>query len=95
MSSTDDDVTRDWLGDTPRPDPLRAARASTTPTLPKRFYKEAGLQRTEAGYRLVLDGRGANTPVAGRSPCPRSPSAKRSPPSGGHKASPSTRARCR
>ncbi|KQT50117.1 ATPase [Methylobacterium sp. Leaf456] len=69
MSSTDDDVTRDWLGDTgeaPRPDPQRAARAGSTPALPKRFYKEAGLSQTEAGHRLVLDGRGANTP--GRRP---------------------------
>ena len=72
MSSTEDDVTRDWLGEpgdsgeTPRPDPLRAARASTTPPLPKRFYGEAGLAESEGGHRLVLDGRGANTP--GRRP---------------------------
>lgn len=70
--STDDDVTRDWpggpgdLGETPRPDPLRAARASTAPPLPKRFYEQAGLAEIEAGHRLVLDGRGANTP--GRRP---------------------------
>ncbi len=69
MSTTDDDVTRDWLGEpgeAQRPDPQRAARASSTPPLPKRFYKEAGLSRTEAGPRLVRDGRGAYTP--GRRP---------------------------
>ncbi|GJE78176.1 MULTISPECIES: ATP12 family chaperone protein [Methylorubrum] len=69
MSTTDDDVTRDWLGepgDASPPDPVRAARANTAPPLPKRFYKEAGLAAVEGGHRLVLDGRGANTP--GRRP---------------------------
>lgn len=69
MSTSGDDVTRDWLGepgDDPKPDPIRAARASTAPTLPKRFYREAGVVQAEGGFRLVLDGRGANTP--GRRP---------------------------
>ncbi|MBD8906160.1 ATP12 family chaperone protein [Methylorubrum zatmanii] len=69
MTISGDDVTRDWLGepgDDPNPDPIRAARASTAPTLPKRFYAEAGIAPVEGGFRLVLDGRGANTP--GRRP---------------------------
>ncbi|MEH3117426.1 MAG: ATPase [Methylorubrum populi] len=69
MSTSGDDVTSDWLGepgDDPKPDPIRAARASTAPTLPKRFYEEAGIAEAEGGFRLVLDGRGANTP--GRRP---------------------------
>ncbi|AWN38579.1 ATP12 family chaperone protein [Methylobacterium radiodurans] len=62
-----DDVTSDWLSDEPgRPDPMRAARAQTKPTLPKRFYKEAAFSEGEHGYRLTLDGRPANTP--GRNP---------------------------
>ncbi|CAO4177871.1 ATPase [Methylorubrum populi] len=69
MITSGDDVTRDWLGepgDDPNRDPIRAARASTAPTLPKRFYAEAGIAPAEGGFRLVLDGRGANTP--GRRP---------------------------
>ncbi|WP_232629670.1 ATP12 family chaperone protein [Methylobacterium sp. Leaf118] len=69
MSSTDDDVTRDWLGepgDAPRPDPQQAARGSGAPRLPKRFYARAEIAETEHGHRLLLDGRGANTP--GRRP---------------------------
>lgn len=69
MSTSGDDVTRDWLGepgDDGKHDPVRAARASTAPTLPKRFYAQAGIAEAEGGFRLVLDGRGANTP--GRRP---------------------------
>ncbi|KMO27758.1 ATPase, partial [Methylobacterium tarhaniae] len=56
------DVTRDWLGDPEaQPDPVRAARQSGKPALPKRFYKEAGIAKAEDGYRLVLDGRPAHT----------------------------------
>ena len=58
------DVTRDWLGDPEgTPDPVRAARQSAKPALPKRFYKEAGIAPSEDGYRLVLDGRPARTPA--------------------------------
>ncbi len=58
------DVTRDWLGDPEgTPDPVRAARQSAKPALPKRFYKEAGIAPAEDGYRLVLDGRPARTPA--------------------------------
>ncbi len=69
MSTSGDDVTHDWLGepgDGAKPDPIRAARAGTGPALPKRFYEQAGIAAFEGGFRLVLDGRGANTP--GRRP---------------------------
>ncbi len=51
---------------TPADDPLRAARAAGRPSLPKRFYEQAGVSEDAGGWRLVLDGRGANTP--GRRP---------------------------
>lgn len=62
----EDDPTRAWLGepdDTPRPDPVKAARALGRPSLPKRFYKEAGFTEGEGGFRLALDGRTAKTPA--------------------------------
>lgn len=61
-----DDVTSDWLGDpagTTERDIPRAARGDGRPARPKRFYKEAGLSEGEGGFRLTLDGRGANTPA--------------------------------
>lgn len=58
------DVTSDWLGDPEGvPDPVRAARQSAKPALPKRFYTEASVAPAEDGYRLVLDGRPARTPA--------------------------------
>ncbi|SOR26660.1 conserved protein of unknown function; putative domain ATP12 chaperone protein [Methylorubrum extorquens] len=69
MSTSGEDVTRDWLGEpgeNGKPDRVQASRAGTGPTLPKRFYAQAGLAEAEGGFRLVLDGRGANTP--GRRP---------------------------
>ncbi|MFH6782608.1 MULTISPECIES: ATP12 family chaperone protein [Methylobacterium] len=58
------DVTQDWLGDPEAsPDPVRAARQSAKPALPKRFYEEAGVAPAEDGFRLVLDGRPARTPA--------------------------------
>ncbi|GJD61649.1 ATP12 family chaperone protein [Methylobacterium frigidaeris] len=66
------DVTRDWLGDPEAtPDPVRAARQSAKPALPKRFYKEAGVAQAEDGYRLVLDGRPAHTPARRRLAVPQ------------------------
>ncbi|AWB23996.1 ATPase [Methylobacterium currus] len=66
------DVTRDWLGDPePQPDPVRAARQSAKPALPKRFYKEAGVAQAEDGHRLVLDGRPALTPARRRLAVPQ------------------------
>ncbi|MGX7707122.1 ATP12 family chaperone protein [Methylobacterium sp. Gmos1] len=66
------DVTRDWLGDPEAtPDPVRAARQSAKPALPKRFYTEAGVAEAEDGYRLVLDGRPAHTPARRRLAVPQ------------------------
>lgn len=60
--STDDPA--EWLGDAPPVhDPHKAVRAQTRPALPKRFYKVAGLAGSEEGFRLILDGRSANTPA--------------------------------
>ena len=58
-----DDANRDRLGEPdPRPDPVKSARGPAK-ALPRRFYKQAGLEATEGGFRLTLDGRGANTPA--------------------------------
>jgi chaperone required for assembly of F1-ATPase len=66
------DVTRDWLGDPEaQADPVRAARQSAKPALPKRFYTEAGIAQAEDGYRLVLDGRPAHTPARRRLAVPQ------------------------
>ncbi len=66
------DVTRDWLGDPEaQPDPVRAARQSAKPALPKRFYTEAGVAQAEDGHRLVLDGRPALTPARRRLAVPQ------------------------
>ncbi len=89
MSTTDDDVTRDWLGepgDASPPDPVRAARANTAPPLPKRFYKEAGLAAVEGGHRLVLDGRGPTRRADARSRCRARRWAGRSPQNGRRRA---------
>ncbi|TGE00287.1 ATP12 family chaperone protein [Methylobacterium nonmethylotrophicum] len=69
---TTNDVTRDWLGDPEaQPDPVRAARHSAKPALPKRFYTAAGVAPAEDGYRLVLDGRPAHTPARRRLAVPQ------------------------
>lgn len=41
---------------------MRAAQAGMKPTLPKRFYKEAGVAEREGLFHLTLDGRTAKTP---------------------------------
>lgn len=56
----------DWLGEPQSPapaDPAVADRGPGKPALPKRFYEQAGLAEGEAGFRLTLDGRPANTPA--------------------------------
>lgn len=47
----------------PRMSPLDAARAGLQPTLPRRFYREAGVAQVPEGYVLTLDGRPARTPA--------------------------------
>lgn len=41
---------------------MRAAQAGMKPTLPKRFYKEAGVEERGGLFHLTLDGRTAKTP---------------------------------
>jgi chaperone required for assembly of F1-ATPase len=58
-----DPSSRDWLPPPDEPDPQRAARATMKPILPKRFYRQAGIEKREGGFALVLDGRPARTPA--------------------------------
>ncbi|WP_243375400.1 ATP12 family chaperone protein [Microvirga solisilvae] len=53
---------RDWFPDQDEPNPMRAAQAGMKPTLPKRFYKEAGVEERDGLFHLTLDGRVAKTP---------------------------------
>lgn len=41
---------------------MRAAQAGMKPSLPKRFYKEAGVEERDGLFHLALDGRMAKTP---------------------------------
>jgi chaperone required for assembly of F1-ATPase len=41
---------------------MRAAQAGMKPALPKRFYKEAGVEERDGLFHLTLDGRVAKTP---------------------------------
>ena len=43
-------------------DPLGSVKRDSRPALPKRFYREAGVEAGEGAFALVLDGRGAKTP---------------------------------
>jgi chaperone required for assembly of F1-ATPase len=44
-------------------DPMEAARRNMRPKLPQRFYKAAGVEEGEEGFRVLLDGRPARTPA--------------------------------
>lgn len=57
---------RDWFPSAEEPNPMRAAQAGMKPALPKRFYKEAGVEERDGLHFLTLDGRTAKTP--GRQP---------------------------
>lgn len=52
----------DWFPSQDEPNPMRAAQAGMKPTLPKRFYKEAGIEGRDGQFHLTLDGRSAKTP---------------------------------
>src|ERR1051325_4961903 len=56
----------DWFPSEDEPNPMRAAQAGMKPPLPKRFYKEAGVEERGGLFHLTLDGRSAKTP--GRQP---------------------------
>jgi len=45
------------------PDPVRRAQIQMKRPLPKRFYKEVSTDRTDEGYRILIDGRPVRTPV--------------------------------
>jgi chaperone required for assembly of F1-ATPase len=53
---------RDWFPSAEEPNPMRAAQTGMKPPLPKRFYKEAGVEERNGRYFLILDGRTARTP---------------------------------
>jgi chaperone required for assembly of F1-ATPase len=53
---------RDWFPSEEEPNPMRAAQAGMKPALPKRFYKEAGVEERDGRFLLTLDGRTARTP---------------------------------
>ena len=61
-----DPFIRDWFPAPEEPNPVRAAQAGMKPALPKRFYKEAGVEERDGVFHLTLDGRTARTP--GRQP---------------------------
>jgi chaperone required for assembly of F1-ATPase len=48
-----------------RSDPVEAARRAMRPPLLRRFYQQAGVEKTEDGFRVVLDGRPVRTPARG------------------------------
>ena len=54
--------TRDWFPSPEEPNPMRAAQAGMKPTLPKRFYKQTGVEERDGAFVLTLDGRTARTP---------------------------------
>jgi chaperone required for assembly of F1-ATPase len=54
--------TRDWFPTPDEPNPMRSAQAGMKPVLPKRFYKEAGVEERDGSFALTLDGRTAKTP---------------------------------
>lgn len=56
----------DWIPTPEEQNPMRAAEVGMKPPLPKRFYKEAGVEERDGFHILVLDGRRARTP--GRQP---------------------------
>lgn len=53
---------RDWFPSAEEPNPMRAAQTGMKPPLPKRFYKEAGVEERDGRFFLALDGRTAKTP---------------------------------
>jgi chaperone required for assembly of F1-ATPase len=60
-----DDFTRGWFpeAEAQARDPIRAAQQAMGPALPKRFYKDAGIEERDGAFVLSLDGRPARTPA--------------------------------
>lgn len=46
-----------------KPDPSKSAQAGLTRALPKRFYREVGIEERDGAFALLLDGRAAKTPA--------------------------------
>ena len=46
-------------------DPIEAARRAMRPPLPRRFYRDVGIEESKNGFRVVLDGRPVRTPARG------------------------------
>ena len=46
-------------------DPTEAARRAMRPPLPRRFYRHAGVEEADGGFRIVLDGGPVRTPARG------------------------------
>ncbi len=59
------------------PDPVRRAQIQMKRPLPKRFYKEVSTDRTEDGFRILLDGRPVRTPAKKPLAVPSQPIADR------------------
>jgi chaperone required for assembly of F1-ATPase len=56
-------VTKDDKNNGEGPAPIKIpGKDSLQPVLPKRFYKEAGVEERDGAYRVTLDGRGVKTP---------------------------------
>ena len=53
----------DWFPPADEPNPMRSAQTGMKPTLPKRFYKQAGVEERDGLHFLTLDGRHAKTPT--------------------------------
>jgi chaperone required for assembly of F1-ATPase len=63
LCGMNDRFTRDWFPSEEEPNPVRAAQKAAKPVLPKRFYREAGIEERDGVFHLVLDGRPARTPA--------------------------------
>jgi chaperone required for assembly of F1-ATPase len=58
-----DPLSHDWYPPEGEPDRVRAAQSGMKPGLPKRFYREAGVEERDGAFHLSLDGRTAMTPA--------------------------------
>ena len=57
------DIRDELTGALSDPDPVRRAQIQMLKPLPKRFYKAVGIDATEAGHAVLLDGRPVRTPA--------------------------------
>jgi chaperone required for assembly of F1-ATPase len=57
------DLLIDFTVELSDPDPVRRAQIAMKKPLPKRFYKEVSVSKTDAGFAIELDGRTVKTPA--------------------------------